>query len=78
MSANAPLAELPWPGSLNLSACKKRNLKKSPTVKPTSTRGGVKSGYTSHTKPALFVSRITPVPEYDTGQEHAFDVTRAA
>ena len=27
-------------------------------------RGGVKSGYTSHTKPAPFVSRITPVPEY--------------
>ena len=26
--------------------------------------GGVKSGYTSHTKPDLFVSRITPVPEY--------------
>ena len=26
--------------------------------------GGVKSGYTSHTKPALFVSRLTPVPEY--------------
>ena len=31
---------------------------------PYCTRGGVKSGYTSHTKPALFVSRITPVPEY--------------
>ena len=30
----------------------------------TGTRGGVKSGYTPHTKPALFVSRITPVPEY--------------
>ena len=26
--------------------------------------GGVKSGYTSYTKPALFVSRLTPVPEY--------------
>ena len=26
--------------------------------------GGVKSGYTFHTKPALFVSRITPIPEY--------------
>ena len=25
---------------------------------------GVKSGYTAHTKPALFVSRITPVPKY--------------
>ena len=24
----------------------------------------VKSGYTSHTNPALFVSRITPVPEF--------------
>ena len=71
MSANAPLAELPWPGSLNLSACKKRNLKKSPTVKPTSTRG-------RYTKPALFVSRTTPVPKYNTGKEHAFDVTRAA
>ena len=26
--------------------------------------GGVESGYTSHTNHALFVSRITPVPEY--------------
>ena len=26
--------------------------------------GGAKSGSTSHTKHALFVSRITPVPEY--------------
>ena len=26
--------------------------------------GGVKSGYTSHAKPALFVSRNTPVSEY--------------
>ena len=24
--------------------------------------GGVRSGYTSHTEPALFVSRITPIP----------------
>ena len=30
------------------------------------TRGGVKSGYSSHTKLALFVSRITPVLEYST------------
>ena len=33
------------------------------------TRGGVKSGYTSHTKPALFVSRNTPVPEYKIHRE---------
>ena len=26
--------------------------------------GGVKSGYTSYIKPALFVSRNTPVPDY--------------
>ena len=26
--------------------------------------GGVKSGYTSHIKPALYVSKNTPVPEY--------------
>ena len=26
--------------------------------------GGVKLGYTSHAKPAFFVSQITPVPEY--------------
>ena len=26
--------------------------------------GDVKLGYTSHTKPAFFVSQITPVPEY--------------
>ena len=29
--------------------------------------GGVKSGYTSHTKPALFVSWITPVSVYVLG-----------
>ena len=32
-----------------------------------STRRSVKSGHTSHTKPALFVSRNTPVPEYIRG-----------
>ena len=34
------------------------------------TRGGVKSVYTSHTKPALFVSRIAPVPEYECSAEN--------
>ena len=31
--------------------------------------GGVKSGHTSHTKPALVVSRLTPVPEYELGDK---------
>ena len=35
-----------------------------PPTSQNCTRGGAKSGYTSHTKPALFVSPFTPVPEY--------------
>ena len=33
--------------------------------------GGVNSGYTSHTEPALLVSRITPVPWYSTAPHSA-------